>query len=222
MYKILVADDEAKIRETIYDYLTFKGLDVMLARNGEEAVELAFEEHFDLILLDVMMPGLNGIEACREIRKNSGVPVLFLTALGEESDMLAGFQVGADDYIVKPFPLSVLHAKITTTIARNLGIKEDHTLSLSGIKLDLAAMKVYADGTELAITGKDYQLLYYLMQNKGRVLSRELILNKVWGYDFEGDTRVVDTHIKRIRKQLGKHSACICTKIGAGYYFQEV
>lgn len=220
MHKILFADDEIKIRETIRDYMSAKGLDVSLAENGKTAVEAAENEAFDLIILDVMMPVKNGIDACREIRRFCNTPILFLSALGEERDLLGGYESGADDYIVKPFPLSVLYEKCIAMIKRSKGIDRENKISLSGITLDKNTMKVYSDKKEITLAGKDFQLLEYLMVNKNTVLSRSLIVSRIWGYDFDGDDRVVDTHIKIIRKALGENAACIKTVIGAGYCFE--
>ena len=221
MNTILIADDEKKIRDTISDYLKFKGMEIILAANGEEAVANAYEHAVDLIILDVMMPKMNGIEACKEIRKFSKVPILFLSALGEEEDLLSGYLAGGDDYIVKPFPLSVLAQKIQSILNRLYGVHDDHFLEAAGIRIDTSAMKVYDAGKEIDINGKDFELLLYLMQNKGRIVSREMILSKVWGYDYDGDLRVVDTRIKRIRKALGEKASLIQTKINYGYRFDD-
>lgn len=221
MYKILVCDDERKIRETLYDYLSAKSFNVVTAENGEEAIEKAETESFDLILLDVMMPKKDGLTALREIRKFSDVPVLFLSALGEEEDLLKGYKYGADDYIVKPFPLSVLSEKILATIKRHKGIDRQNKISSGGITLDYGKMKVLCGEKEIFLPSKDFLLLSYLIENSGIVLSRERILNKIWGYDYEGDDRVVDTHIKRIRKALGEKGKLIETVIGAGYRFRK-
>ena len=221
MYKILVADDEIKIRETIKDYFSAKGLTVYLAANGKEAVALANSKDFDLIILDVMMPVLDGLTACKVIRKTSNSPVLFLSALGEEHDFLSGYSSGADDYIVKPFPLSVLHEKCLTMIKRYKGITNENKMTISGITLDLNAHKVFINDNDINLSEKDFQLLKYLIDNKGIVLSRDLILNKIWGYDFFGDTRVIDTHIKIIRKALKSKGKLIKTIINAGYVFKE-
>ena len=221
MYKILVADDETKIRETIKDYFSAKGFEVVLASNGKEAIELSNSNHFDLIILDVMMPIMDGLTACKEIRKTSNIPVLFLSALGEEHDFLNGYSSGADDYIVKPFPLSVLHEKCLAMIKRYNGIHNENKITVSGIELDLNAHKVFINDTDISLSEKDFQLLKYLMDNKKIVLSRDLILNRIWGYDFFGDTRVVDTHIKIIRKALGDKAQLIKTVINAGYVFKE-
>lgn len=221
MYKILVADDEIKIRETIKDYLTAKGMDVTLSRDGESAVRKASATAFDLILLDVMMPKKSGIEACREIRAFTDTPILFLSALGEEEDLLKGYKSGADDYIVKPFPLSVLTEKILTMIKRSKGADKDNKIEYAGITLDLSKQKAFLDGNEIKLQSKSFAILQLLMQNKGIVLDREKILVKVWGYGFEGEVRAVDTHIKKIRKALGEKSDLIETVIGVGYTFKE-
>lgn len=221
MYKILIADDEIKIRETLRDYLTAKGFDVSLAKDGEAAVYAAETESFDLILLDVLMPKKDGLTACREIREFTDVPILFLSALGQEENLLRGYKYGADDYIVKPFPLSVLSEKIGSMIRRHKGLGADNTLSEGGVKLDLKTRQAFCDGKEIKLAQKDFNLLLLLMQNKGSVLSRDVILSKVWGWDFEGDDRTVDTHIKRIRKALGDKSGLILTTSGVGYSFKK-
>ena len=222
MWKILIADDEKKIRETMRDYLSARGFEVTLAENGKEVLDIATcSESFDLIILDVMMPEMNGIEVCRRIRKDKNIPILFLSALGEEQNLLAGYQVGADDYIVKPFPLSVLAEKCSSVIRRYKGVDKENKLMAAGIVMDLADRKAYIGEEEIPISGKDFSLLAYLMENKNIVLEREIILSRIWGYDFEGDTRVVDTHIKRIRKMLGEKATCIKTVIGSGYVFRE-
>ena len=221
MLKILVCDDEIKIRTTLYDYFTAKGFSVTVASNGRDAVEKAEEADFDLILLDVLMPIMDGLTACREIRKFSDTPIIFLSALGEEEDLLKGYKLGGDDYIVKPFPLSVLKEKIITTVNRHKGINPQNRLTVRGITLDYGTRKVFCGQKEIIFASKDFDLLALLMENKGNVLSREVILRKVWGYDFDGDERVVDTHIKRIRKALREHADCIKTVIGAGYAFKK-
>ena len=221
MYKILIADDERKLREIMRDYLVSKGFQIVLASDGEEALTAAFAQVFDLIILDVMMPGINGIEVCREIRRQQNIPVLFLSALGEEEDLLTGYEAGADDYIVKPFPLSVLFQKCMAMIRRSKRVDQEHKLTGNGIIIDLIRKQVYVEGKEITFSSKDFRLLAYLMENKDVVLGREIILSRIWGYDFEGDTRVVDTHIKRIRKLLRDHAECIKTVIGSGYVYRE-
>lgn len=221
MYKVLVVDDEIKIRETMKDYLSAKGLTVSLAKNGQEAVEETEYNDFDLIILDVMMPVMNGLTACKEIRKKHDTPILFLSALGEERDLLNGYTSGADDYIVKPFPLSVLYEKCLAMIKRYKGIGKENRLTVSGITLDLNLQKAFIAENEIELSQKDFQILKYLIENKGIVLNRELILSRIWGYDFDGDERAVDTHIKIIRKALGDKARHIKTVFNAGYIFKE-
>ena len=219
MYKLLFADDEALIRNTVRDYFNANGFEVTLASNGEAAVLYSAAQEFDIIILDVMMPVKDGIEACREIRKHAKTPVLFLSALGEEADYLKGFSSGADDYIQKPFPLSVLLEKCRSLIRRASGANGDDIITAGALTLDCGAMKASINTTEIALTAKDFDILRYLVEKRGIVLSRELILSRGWGYDFEGTDRVVDTHIKNIRKALGDYSYYIKTVSGAGYVF---
>lgn len=221
MLKILICDDEIKIRTTLYDYFTAKGFSVTVASNGREAVEKAEENDFDLIILDVLMPFMDGLTACKEIRNFSDTPVIFLSALGEEEDLLKGYRLGGDDYIIKPFPLSVLTEKIIATVNRHKGINPRNRLILNDITLDYGTRRVFCGKREIIFAAKDFDLLALLMENKGNVLSREVILRKIWGYTFDGDERVVDTHIKRIRKALREHADCIKTVIGAGYAFKK-
>ncbi len=223
MFSILFAEDDDQLRKTIVDYLRAKGIKVLPARNGSEAVDSFYDNDPDLIVLDVMMPIMNGTEVCRIIRRrNKTVPILFLTAMSQERDYLNGFKCGCDDYIVKPFPLSVLYEKCMNLIKRSKKIDSDNSLIVSGIRLDFNTYKAYADDTEIPLSGKDFKLLWYLMENKNIVLNRELILTHLWGYDFDGDTRVVDTHIKNLRKALGEKSSLIRTVVNIGYSFQEV
>ena len=221
MYKILVCDDEIKIRETFRDYLSAKGFDVTIAENGEEAVKLTDKTDFDLIILDVMMPVMNGLEACKIIRRTTDTPILFLSALGEEQDILDGFRNGCDDYIVKPFPMSVLTEKCNVMINRYKGNSMKNNISLCGINLDKRTRSVTVDNTMIELTNKTFLLLQLLMENNGTVLTREQILTKIWGWDFDGDERVVDTHIKKLRKALGDKAVHIKTVIGGGYSFRE-
>lgn len=221
MFKILLADDEIKIRSTIKDYLSAKGFDVITAKDGADALEKFGEDEFDLIILDVMMPNFDGFDTCRAVRRRSNIPVLFLTAKGQERDFLQGFECGCDDYIVKPFPLSVLYEKCLALIKRYRGISEDNLLTVGGISVNLEKRKIFSNGEEIYFSDKDFKILCYLMNNKGIVLSRDLILTRVWGYDFDGDSRVVDTHIKRIRKALGVCSNQIKTIVNAGYVLEE-
>lgn len=220
--KVLVADDEMKIRETISDYFTAKGISVVTAENGKAALDKFYENPFDMIILDIMMPVMDGYEACRQLRRESDVPVLFLTAKGQEQDYLKGYNIGCDDYIVKPFPLSVLYEKAVYMMRKYRGLDKNNRLSVNGITLDTDSMRVFTDDKEIALSNKDFKILKYLMENKNIVISRELIITHIWGYDFDGDDRVVDTHIKRIRQALGEKSVCIKTIINTGYCFGEV
>lgn len=222
MFKVLVADDEIKIRETISDYFTAKGISVVTAENGKAALDKFYENRFDMVILDIMMPVMDGYEACRQLRRESDVPVLFLTAKGQEQDYLKGYNIGCDDYIVKPFPLSVLYEKAVYMMRKYRGLDKNNRLSISGITLDTDSMKVFTDDKEIVLSNKDFKILKYLMENKNIVISRELIITHIWGYDFDGDDRVVDTHIKRIRQALGEKSVCIKTIINTGYSFGEV
>lgn len=221
MYKILIADDEIKIRNTVRDYLSAKGFDVTTAADGADALEKFGEKDFDLIILDVMMPNFDGFDTCRAVRRRSNLPVLFLTAKSQEKDFLQGFECGCDDYIVKPFPLSVLYEKCLALIKRYRNVSEDNLITVGNISVNPEKRKVFADGEEIYFSDKDFKILCYLIKNKGIVLSRDLILTRVWGYDFDGDSRVVDTHIKRIRKALGSCSNQIKTVINAGYVLEE-
>lgn len=222
MFSVLVADDEKAIRESIKDYLEAKGYSVKTATDGESALELFYENSFDLVILDVMMPKVDGFDACRAVRRASNLPVLFLTAKEQEADFLKGFECGCDDYVVKPFPLSVLYEKCNSIIKRYKGIDSANWLKVSGVALDLSCKRAYVGENEIKLSSKDFKILCYLMENKNIVLNRELILTFAWGYDFDGDDRVVDTHIKRIRKALGEKAECIKTIINTGYSFREV
>ena len=217
-YKILVAEDEEKLREVLSDYFRSKEDVCVLAENGTKALELAAEQEFDAVLLDIMMPGLDGFAVCRALRKSSDVPIIFLTALSDETDKLFGYELGADDYITKPFSLSVLYAKITALIKRRRGvIRTGDRLKAGNITMRLSSRKVYAGLREIVLTPKEYALLECLMKNKNIVLSREQLLVKCWGYDYEGEARAVDTHIKRLREKLGDSAGCIKTVVKAGY-----
>ena len=206
-HKILIVEDEAKLREVLCDYFASRGERPIEACDGFEALARMEECEFDAVLLDIMMPGLDGLSVCRAVRKTNDVPILFLTALSDEEDKLLGYELGADDYITKPFSLSVLYAKTMALIKRNE----------RGITLVRSTRKVFAGKQEIALTPKEYALLLCLMQNKNRVLSREQLLVKCWGYDYEGESRAVDTHIKRLREKLGDCASCIQTVIKAGY-----
>lgn len=217
-YKILIVEDEPKLREILCDYFHSKGAAALEADNGMKALELSENCDFDAVLLDIMMPGLDGFNVCRALRRKSDVPIIFLTALSDEDDKLYGFELGADDYVTKPFTMSVLHAKIVALIKRNRGnMLSGDRLAIGEITLELSSHKVFVNKREIQLTPKEYGLFLCLARNKNMVMSREQLLVKCWGYDYDGDARAVDTHIKRLREKLGKHSECIKTVIKAGY-----
>ena len=219
--KILIVEDEARLREVLGDYFASKGDFPFQASNGAQALRLLEEQSFDAVLLDIMMPGLDGLSVCRAKRKSTDVPVIFLTALSDEDDKLLGYELGADDYVTKPFSLSVLHAKITALIKRNQRqVLAGNRLQDGDVTLDLSSRRVLAGKQEISLTPKEFALLRCLMENRGLVLSREQLLVKCWGYDYEGESRAVDTHIKRLREKLGDHAAHIKTVIKAGYRWE--
>ncbi len=216
--RILIVEDEHKLREILCDYFRSKGETPMEADNGLKALAIAETEEFDAVLLDIMMPELDGFSVCRALRKKNDVPIIFLTALSDEDDKLLGYELGADDYVTKPFTMSVLYAKTMALIKRSRGnMLSGDTLSVAEIRLELSSRKVFAGRKEITLTPKEYALLRCLMQNKNMVMSRELLLVKCWGYDYEGESRAVDTHIKRLREKLGDSADCIKTVIKAGY-----
>ncbi len=217
-YKILIVEDEAKLREILCDYFKSKGELPFDASNGMQALSLIEENDYDAVLLDIMMPGLDGLSVCRAVRKTNDVPIIFLTALSDEEDKLLGYELGADDYVTKPFTMSVLYAKTTALIKRNQrSVLSGNRMEAGGITIDISKMKVFTGRKEVALTPKEYTLLRCLMQNKNMVMSREQLLIKCWGYDYEGEARVVDTHIKRLREKLGESADCIKTVIKVGY-----
>ncbi|HIY20968.1 MAG TPA: response regulator transcription factor [Candidatus Flavonifractor merdigallinarum] len=217
-YKIFIVEDEEKLREVLCDYFKSKGELPVEAGDGIQALALLEEQEFDAVLLDIMMPRLDGLSVCRAVRKSNDVPIVFLTALSDEEDKLLGYELGADDYVTKPFSLSVLYAKLLALIKRNQrNVLTGDRMEAGGITLDQARRKVFIGKREILLTPKEYALLRCLMQNKNLVLSREQLLIKCWGYDYEGESRAVDTHIKRLREKLGEHASCIKTVIKAGY-----
>ena len=221
--KILVVDDEARIRELIKKYAVFEGFEVCEAENGMQAVEAARRQDFDLIILDVMMPELDGFSALREIRKESQVPVIMLSARGEEYDRIHGFELGVDDYVVKPFSPKELMLRAAAVVKRSR--REDgsarEVVQIGGITVDFTARRVLVDGENADLSPKEYDLLFYMVRNRGIALSREKLITQVWGYDFFGDDRTLDTHIKLLRRQLGKYAGCIVTLRGVGYRFEN-
>ena len=220
--KILIADDESRLRKLVRDYLTRENYDVIEAADGEEAQELFYREpKIDLIILDIMMPKHNGYEVCKEIRQTSKVPILMLTAKGEEADVLQGFDIGADEYITKPFSPRILVARINAVLRRTSdGDGEDGKMEVAGICIDKNAHVVTIDGKEIALSVKEFELLSYFVQNEGIALSRETILNNVWNYDYFGDARTIDTHVKKLRSKLGEKGNLIKTVWGMGYKFE--
>lgn len=216
--RILIVEDEKNLREVLCDYFSSKGDEAFEAENGRVALEMLSENDFDAVLLDIMMPGTDGLTVCRTVRKTNDVPIVFLTALSDEDDKLKGYELGADDYVTKPFSMSVLYAKVSALIKRNQGnILSGDRIDCAGITIILSQRKVFAGDREISLTPKEYALLKCLMQNRNMVLSREQLLVKCWGYDYDGEARAVDTHIKRLREKLGTYSDCIKTVIKAGY-----
>lgn len=219
--KILVVEDEQAIRRVIKDYLERANFIVVEAQNGKEALELIESEVFDLAILDVMLPYVDGWTLCRRIKQKSPMPVIFLTARTEEYDEIMGFELGADDYIKKPFSPAVLLMRVNRLLDKQVdNIVPKEVIHKPVLEIDKEAMKVRVEGAEITLTHKEFQILLYLVENEGRVLSRENILNEIWGYDFAGDVRVVDNHIKKIRKALGEYTYMIRTVFGAGYIFE--
>lgn len=219
MSKILIVDDEMKIREIIKKYAVFEGHEVYEASGGLEAVSICREKEFDIIILDIMMPDLDGFSVCREIRKTSSTPVIMLSARGEEYDKIHGFEVGVDDYVVKPFSPKELMMRVAAIIKRSSG-NETEIVKIGSLKIDFTGRIVTIDGKNVDLTPKEYDLLFYLVKNRGIALTREKLISNVWGYDFFGDDRTLDTHIKLLRKNLGEYSSYIVTLRGVGYRFE--
>lgn len=224
MPRILIVDDEAKIRDIIKEYLKFEGFEYSEAENGFEALNILQKQQFDLVLLDIMMPKIDGIKVLKEIRAKGNTPVILLTARGEEYDKLFGFELGADDYIVKPFSPREVMARIKAIIARSApkdsSQEKNEIIEFPGIKIDVAGRVLYINGEKVQLTPKEFDLLIYLVRNKDIVLTREKILSKVWSYEFFGDDRTVDTHIKMLRNSLGEYRDYISTIWGVGYKFE--
>ena len=219
--KVLMVDDESRMRKLVSDFLTRKGYIVIEAGDGEEALDRFYEDKdIALIILDVMMPKMNGWDVCREIRKNSKVPIIMLTAKSDESSELNGFECGADEYIAKPFSPKILTARVDALIRRSYSIDSSEVTDVGGIIIDKAAHIVKIDGQEIDLSFKEFELLTYFVDNKGLALSREKILNNVWNYDYFGDARTIDTHVKKLRKKLGDKGDYIKTIWGMGYKFE--
>lgn len=222
MSRILVVDDEINIRRVVREYAEFEGYEVEEAENGMEAVELVKERHYDLIVMDIMMPKLDGFSTCKEISKYKSVPVIMLSARGEEYDKLFGFELGIDDYVVKPFSPKELMARIKAVIKRNTQVEAElpEKMFFEGLEVDMAGREVYVDKKRAAMTPKEYDLLFFLVKNRNIALTRDRLLEEVWGYDFFGDDRTVDTHIKMLRNSLGPYRKFIVTLRGMGYKFE--
>ena len=219
--KILVVDDESRMRKLVRDFLERAGFQVLEAGDGMEALDLFYEDQgISLIILDVMMPKMDGWEVCREIRKESKVPIIMLTARGEERDELIGFELGVDEYISKPFSPKILVARVNALLRRTSGLSMDQTIAAGGIEIDKAAHIVKIDGNMIDLSFKEFELLTYFIENQGIALSREKILNNVWNYDYFGDARTIDTHVKKLRNKLGDKGEYIRTIWGMGYKFE--
>lgn len=220
--KILVVDDESRMRKLVKDFLARENYEVLEAGDGEEALDIFYQEkEIALLILDVMMPKRNGWEVCREIRQNSNVPIIMLTAKGEESDELNGFELGVDEYISKPFSPKILVARVQAILRRsNKAPDASDILEAGGIRVDKAAHSVAVDGKEIELSYKEFELLTYFMENAGIALSREKILNNVWNYDYFGDARTIDTHVKKLRAKIGEKGEYIKTIWGMGYKFE--
>ena len=219
--KILVVDDESRMRKLVKDFLTKKNFQVLEAGNGEEAMDIFYDEKdIALIILDVMMPKMDGWEVCREIRKNSKVPIIMLTARSDERDELLGFDLGVDEYISKPFSPKILVARVEAILRRTGQSNPEDVLSAGGIVIDKAAHLATVDGRPMELSFKEFELLTYFLENQGIALSREKILNSVWNYDYFGDARTIDTHVKKLRSKMGDKGEYIKTVWGMGYKFE--
>lgn len=219
--KILVVDDESRMRKLVKDFLTKKNFQVLEAGNGEEAMDIFYEEKdIALIILDVMMPKMDGWEVCREIRKNSKVPIIMLTARSDERDELLGFDLGVDEYISKPFSPKILVARVEAILRRTGQNNPEDVISAGGIVIDKAAHLTTVDGKPVELSFKEFELLTYFLENQGIALSREKILNSVWNYDYFGDARTIDTHVKKLRSKMGDKGEYIKTVWGMGYKFE--
>ena len=220
-YKILVIDDESRMRKLVRDFLTKKGYAVLEAGNGEEAMEIFYEDkEIDLLILDVMMPKMDGWEVCREVRKTSKVPIIMLTAKADERDELLGFELGVDEYVTKPFSPKILVARVEAILRRSNGGNDDDSIHIGDITMDKNAHEVMVDGKLVELSYKEFELLAYFIENQGIALSRERILNNVWNYDYFGDARTIDTHVKKLRSKMGEKGDYIRTIWGMGYKFE--
>lgn len=222
MYNILIVDDEERIREIVKKYAAFEGHKVSEASNGLEAIDICKNQDFDIIILDIMMPELDGFSTCKEIRKTKETPIIMLSARGEEYDKIHGFELGIDDYVVKPFSPKELMMRIGAVIKRSSfnGNTKKEIIKFGGLTIDFTGRLVYIDDEKIDMSPKEYDLLFYMVKNHDIALTRENIINNVWGYDFYGDDRTLDTHIKLLRKTLREYSKNIVTLRGVGYRFE--
>lgn len=220
--RILIVDDEKMIREVLQEYVEFAGYEGVQAADGVEAIALCKDGHFDLVLMDVMMPRMDGFTAVKEIRKLSDTPIIMLSALGEEYDKLRAFELGVDDYVTKPFSPKEVMARINAVTKRRQANKQEalSSMKFEGLELDFGGRNVYVDGEKISLTPLEYELLFYMAKNNGIALSREKLLSEVWGFDFFGDDRTVDTHIKMLRSSLKEYRKFIVTLRGLGYKFE--
>ncbi|MBQ4105827.1 MAG: response regulator transcription factor [Clostridia bacterium] len=224
MYKILLVEDDPDIRELICDYFHAKSnntICIETATDGQTGVEKAYENAYDVLLLDVMLPELSGFEICKEVRRDSDVPILFITARAAQEDMLHGYALGCDDYVVKPFPLAVLYEKVNALIKRSKGLVRQSVFTSGGLTLNPNNGKVLSESVEVTLTAKEYSILRILFENKGAVVSRDTLIRHLWGYDSDIDERIVDSHIKNLRKALGTNSKLIRTVRSRGYVLEE-
>lgn len=220
--KILVVDDESRMRKLVRDFLTRSNYDVIEAEDGAQAVDIFFEQNdIALVILDVMMPRMDGWQVCKEIREYSKVPIIMLTAKSDERDELLGFELGVDEYISKPFSPKILVARVEAILRRTSQVSADEMIEAGGIIINKAAHSVSVDGQPIELSYKEFELLAYFIENKGLALSREKILNSVWNYDYFGDARTIDTHVKKLRSKMGAKGELIKTIWGMGYKFEE-
>lgn len=223
--KLLIVDDEQKIRELITKYAVFEGYEVAGAENGMQAIEMAKKDPFDLIIMDIMMPELDGFSASREIRKTQNTPIILLSARGEEYDKIHGFELGIDDYVVKPFSPKELLLRVGAVLRRvhtAAPTEETHeSVTIDSMVVDFTARRVLIDGSPIDLSPKEYDLLFYMVRNRGIALTRDKLISEVWGFDFFGDDRTLDTHIKLLRKELGEYAKYITTLRGVGYRFEK-
>lgn len=224
MYQLLLVEDDPQIREVISDYFSKKRKGVVelhMAKDGFEGLHFVQQQEFDLVMLDIMMPGMDGFSLCKEIRRKSIVPIIFLTARNQEEDLLYGYQIGCDDYMVKPFSIAALYAKVEALLKRAKGLVGEQIFQAGKIRLNPVTYEVTAEGKEISLAPKEYALLKFFMEHKGQVLSRNTLLDHVWGFSYMGSDRVVDNHVKKLRKALGSSGSLIKTVITQGYRMEE-